>query len=132
MHKNFALSHERLCRSGLLLAGKESALIFHTLIAVAVGALLFTAGLHAQTISSTPSAAKTDQEGAASDSTEQRLTAALIQYVKHDYVRALQMLTPLAEEGHAKAQATLGTMYSSGEGGDTQHGRRSQMAGPRS
>ena len=37
-------------------------------------------------------------------------------YKRGDYTTALQHFRPLAEQGHAKAQANLGFMYSNGQG----------------
>ena len=37
-------------------------------------------------------------------------------YAKHDFATALKLLLPLAENGNAEAQATLGTMYDYGQG----------------
>jgi hypothetical protein len=44
------------------------------------------------------------------------LTDALAHYAKLDYPRALALLTPLAEQGNAVAQAKLGIIYSRAEG----------------
>jgi uncharacterized protein len=44
------------------------------------------------------------------------LTDALTHYAKLDYARALETLTPLAEQGNAVAQLKLGIIYSRGEG----------------
>ena len=37
-------------------------------------------------------------------------------YLRGDYARALRLWRPLAEQGHAAAQANLGSMYRNGEG----------------
>ena len=37
-------------------------------------------------------------------------------YNNEDYDKALEILSPLAEEGNAEAQNTLGLMYDEGEG----------------
>ena len=37
-------------------------------------------------------------------------------YDRKDYRRAFEILKPLAEQGHAEAQYTLGVMYDEGEG----------------
>lgn len=44
------------------------------------------------------------------------LPDALIRYTKLDYVKALEMLLPLAQRGDAVAQEILGFMYARGEG----------------
>jgi TPR repeat protein len=44
------------------------------------------------------------------------LTDALAHYAKLDYARALEKLTPLAEQGNAVAQVKLGIIYSRAEG----------------
>jgi uncharacterized protein len=44
------------------------------------------------------------------------LTDALIRYVMRDYARAVELLTPLAEQGNAVAQLKLGIIYARGEG----------------
>jgi TPR repeat protein len=43
-------------------------------------------------------------------------TDALIPYARLNYAKALELLTPLANQGHAVAQLTLARMYSHGEG----------------
>lgn len=48
--------------------------------------------------------------------TADELTDALIRYAMHDYPRAIEMLTPLAERGEAVAQVKLGLLYARGEG----------------
>ena len=48
--------------------------------------------------------------------TADELTDALIRYAMHDYPRAIEMLTPLAERGEAVAQVKLGLIYTRGEG----------------
>ena len=48
--------------------------------------------------------------------TADELTDALIRYLVRDYARAIEMLTPLAEQGNAVAQVKLGIMYARGEG----------------
>ena len=48
--------------------------------------------------------------------TANELTDALIRYAMHDYPRAVEMLTPLAERGDAVAQVKLGLLYARGEG----------------
>jgi Sel1 repeat len=48
--------------------------------------------------------------------TADELTDALIRYAVHDYPRAIEMLTPLAERGSAVAQTKLGLIYARGEG----------------
>lgn len=52
---------------------------------------------------SLPASAATYEEGRAA-------------YLDKDYEKALQILKPLAEKGHAKAQVTLGIMYDFGHG----------------
>jgi TPR repeat protein len=37
-------------------------------------------------------------------------------YVRGDYVPAVQLFRPLAQQGNAKAQGVLGTMYRKGQG----------------
>ncbi len=37
-------------------------------------------------------------------------------YQHGDYATALRLSRPLAEQGHARAQITLGTMYAEGKG----------------
>ena len=48
--------------------------------------------------------------------TADELTDALIRYAMHDYPRAVEMLTPLADRGDAVAQTKLGLIYARGEG----------------
>ena len=48
--------------------------------------------------------------------TADELTDALIRYAMHDYPRAIEMLTPLADRGDAVAQTKLGLIYARGEG----------------
>jgi uncharacterized protein len=48
--------------------------------------------------------------------TADELTDALIRYAMHDYPRAIEMLTPLADRGDAVAQTKLGLIYTRGEG----------------
>src|SRR6187551_3491691 len=48
--------------------------------------------------------------------TADELTDALIRYAMHDYERAIEMLTPLADRGDAVAQTKLGLIYTRGEG----------------
>jgi uncharacterized protein len=48
--------------------------------------------------------------------TADELTDALIRYAMHDYPRAIEMLTPLADRGDAVAQTKLGLIYIRGEG----------------
>jgi TPR repeat protein len=48
--------------------------------------------------------------------TADELTDALTPYAKLDYARALELLTPLAEQGNAVAQLKLGIIYSRAEG----------------
>ena len=48
--------------------------------------------------------------------TANELTDALIRYAMHDYPRAIEMLTPLADRGDAVAQTKLGLIYTRGEG----------------
>lgn len=48
--------------------------------------------------------------------TADELTDALIRYAMHDYPRAIEMLTPLANRGDAVAQTKLGLIYTRGEG----------------
>jgi TPR repeat protein len=48
--------------------------------------------------------------------TADELTDALIRYAMHDYPRAVEMLTPLADRGDAVAQTKLGLIYTRGEG----------------
>lgn len=48
--------------------------------------------------------------------TADELTDALIRYAVHDYERAIEMLTPLADRGNAVAQMQLGLIHARGEG----------------
>jgi TPR repeat protein len=48
--------------------------------------------------------------------TADELTDALIRYAVHDYGRAIEMLTPLADRGNAVAQMQLGLIHARGEG----------------
>ena len=48
--------------------------------------------------------------------TADELTDALIRYAMHDYPRAIEMLTPLADRGDAVSQTKLGLIYTRGEG----------------
>jgi|GEM_PF-1476216 uncharacterized protein len=48
--------------------------------------------------------------------TADELTDALIRYAMHDYPRAIELLTPLADRGDAVAQTKLGLIYTRGEG----------------
>jgi TPR repeat protein len=48
--------------------------------------------------------------------TADELTDALIRYAMHDYSRAIEMLTPLADRGDPVAQTKLGLIYARGEG----------------
>jgi TPR repeat protein len=50
------------------------------------------------------------------------LADALIPYAKGDYVRALELLAPLAERGDAVAQLKLGIISSRGKAGSPDHG----------
>ena len=60
--------------------------------------------------------------GAAADSYEDAVSA----YDRGDYIRAGQLLRPLAEQGHARAQGNLGLIYAKG-GGVSQDLVRAQM-----
>jgi TPR repeat protein len=53
----------------------------------------------------------------ASAESRSSLTDGLIRYVMRDYVRAREILAPLAHDGNADAQLQLGRMYANGEGG---------------
>src|SRR5512144_1311944 len=48
--------------------------------------------------------------------TAHELTDAIIRYAMHDYERAIEMLTPLADRGNAVAQMQLGLIHARGEG----------------
>src|SRR5262245_36282384 len=49
------------------------------------------------------------------------LADALIPYAKRDYVRALELLAPLAERGNAVAQLKLGIIFSKGKVNSPDH-----------
>ena len=52
-------------------------------------------------------------------------------YNRGDYVPAIRLFRPLAEQGNAKAQNVLGVMYRRGQGGRPQFGACLLVAQPR-
>ena len=52
-------------------------------------------------------------------------------YNRGDYVPAIRLFRPLAEQGNAKAQNVLGVMYRRGRGGRAQFGARLRLVQPR-